>query len=236
MNGSVWYLVLSGVALVFSTWIASRLIGKDSRSEAGGRFAMVWLAALAGAIVGAKLAFLFAEGWTKRDDWAALIGGRSVTGALLGCYAGVELAKHWLGVTRSTGDIFAVTVPLSLAIGRIGCVMAGCCQGIECAASWWTATDAHGHARWPAPEVELAFNALFFAWAVAATRYGWQREQRFHIYLIAYGVFRFAHEFMRDDPRWFGAFGGYHVVTVGLVALGIWGYVRRRNDRTFGHR
>lgn len=231
MSGSVWYPVLSGVALVLSTWIASRLIGKDATSEAGGKFALVWLGALAGAIVGAKLAFLFAEGWAKRDDWVALIGGRSVAGALLGGYAGVELAKRWVGITRTTGDIFAVTVPLSLAIGRIGCVMAGCCQGIECAASWWTVTDAHGHARWPAPQIELAFNAIFFVWAIAATRYGWQREQRFHIYLIAYGVFRFAHEFMRDDPRWIGTFGGYHAVAVGLVALGALEFLRRSHYR-----
>gem|GEM_PF-4039538 len=92
----------------------------------------------------------------------------------------------------------------------------------------WTVADEHGHARWPAPEFELAFNAIFFVWAIVATRHRWQREQRFHVYLVAYGVFRFSHEFMRNDPRWISAFGGYHVIAAGLVTLGVWGCVRRR--------
>jgi prolipoprotein diacylglyceryltransferase len=96
-----------------------------------------------------------------------------------------------------------------------------------CAAAWWTVTDTHGHARWPAPVVEMMFNLAFFAWAVCAIRFNWQREQRFNIYLIAYGTFRFAHEFMRDDVRWFAAFGGYHVVSLAIVGTGAWMYLQR---------
>ncbi|MFO0828104.1 MAG: prolipoprotein diacylglyceryl transferase family protein [Phycisphaerales bacterium] len=227
MTGSVGYAILSCVAFACSTVIASRLFGRHAEGEAGSRLALVWIAALVGAIIGAKLAFLLAEGWAKRNDMTALIGGRSVAGALLGGYAAVEIAKWRLGIVRATGDVFAITVPLSLAIGRVGCVLAGCCQGVECDPSWWTVRDAAGHARWPAAECELAFNVAFLAWAVLAARFGWQRDQRFHVYLMAYGLFRFAHEFMREDPRWIGSIGGYHVVAGGLVVLGAVGYARR---------
>ncbi len=219
---SLWYAALSLAALLISTFIASRWAGNDGAGERGSSLAIVWLGALVGATVGAKLAFLLAEGLAERTDLAALIGGRSVAGALLGGYASVELAKRYVGWSRPTGDLFALTVPLSLAIGRVGCVLAGCCQGIVCDDAWYAAHDATGHARWPAPAVELLFNAAFFVWAIAASRFGWQRTQRFHVYLIAYGAFRFGHEFLRDDPRWFGPISGYHAVALGLIALGVW--------------
>ena len=155
-----------------------------------------------------------------------------MTGALLGGVLGVETAKSITGYRHGTGDMFAVTVPLALAIGRVGCVFAGCCQGVECDAAWWTVTDTHGHARWPAPQVEMAFNLLFLAWALCAWRFGWMRGQRFNIYLMAYGAFRFAHEFARDDARWFGTFGGYHVVALAIIATGAWMYARRASSKS----
>ena len=170
---------------------------------------------------------MLAEGWHYRHEPMALLTGHSVTGALLGGVLGVETAKHVTGYKQGTGDMFAVTVPLALAVGRIGCIFAGCCQGTVCAAAWWTVTDTHGHARWPAPAVEMMFNLAFFVWAVCAMRFHWQREQRFNIYLIAYGTFRFAHEFMRDDVRWFAALGGYHVVSLAIVGTGAWMYLQR---------
>jgi hypothetical protein len=79
-----------------------------------------------------------------------------VTGALVGGVLGVEAVKSMVGLRAGTGDLFALTVPLALALGRIGCIAAGCCPGIECEPAWWTIADAHGHARWPAAAAELA--------------------------------------------------------------------------------
>jgi len=108
-----------------------------------------------------------------------------------------------------------------------GCVAAGCCPGVECAPAWWAMTDAHGHARVPSAVIELGFNLAFLGWALAATRFGWQPTQRFNLYLIAYGAFRFVHEYWRDDHRWLDGFGGYHAAALALVVLGVWMYRRR---------
>ena len=216
---------LAGIACTALLW--RRLLRSDGRTP-DQRLWAVYGGALAGAYLGAKLAFLLAEGWHHRGDWVALLSGHSVAGALLGGVAGVELAKSLVGYHAGTGDLFAVTVPVALAIGRVGCMFAGCCQGVECEASWWSVTDATGHARWPAVGAELTFNVLFWGWAMLAWRFGWQRGQRFNVYLVAYGCFRFAHEFVRDDARWWGGFGGYHVVAVVIAATGVWMYVRRQ--------
>lgn len=234
-TGSPIYLLttLAGVAItaVVWAWLSRVQAGREGRAR-DARMPIIYAAALCGAYLGAKVAFLFAEGWHFRDNWMALLSGHSITGALLGGTVAVEAVKHAFGYTRSTGDLFAVTVPLAVAIGRVGCVAAGCCLGVECgpayADAWWAMHDAHGHARWPAPLVELAFNVAFVAWALAAWRYDWQRNQRFNIYLMAYGAFRFTHEFLRDDSRWWGAWGGYHLVALAIAATGVWMYVRRQ--------
>ncbi len=227
MFGSPAYAILSLLAVIVSALVWDRFF-KSRGGARDGRLVLVFFAALLGAFMGAKLVFLAAEGWHRRDDWLALASGRSVTGALIGGTIAVEIVKWWYGLRMATGDAFAITVPLAIAIGRIGCVAAGCCQGVECDASWWTVVDAHGHARVPSAQLEMAFNLAFLAWSLAAERFGWARTQRFNIYLIAYGAFRFVHEYWRDDHRWFDAFGGYHAAAIALIALGVWMYARRR--------
>ena len=57
--------------------------------------------------------------------------------------------------------------------------------------------------------------------------------QRFHIYLIAYGVFRFFHEFLRDTPAILGPFSGYQIAALAIIILGATGFVwRRRADES----
>jgi prolipoprotein diacylglyceryltransferase len=46
---------------------------------------------------------------------------------------------------------------------------------------------------------------------------------------MAYGAFRFAHEFLRDDARWAGPVGGYHVIALAMIAVGAWMYGKRKS-------
>lgn len=223
------YGVLAIVALLTSAWVWGRLTKRPDGHDP--RLTFIYFAGLIGAILGAKLAFLLAEGWAYRDNWLALLSGRSVTGALLGGYAAVEWAKRRAGYTKTTGDVFAIIVPLSLVFGRIGCLLQGCCPGVVCETeAWWTWPGLDGEPRWPAAWVELFFNLALFAWAVVASRRNWLPGNRFHVFLIAYGVFRFAHEFLRDDSRWYGEFGGYHVIALGLAAFGAWRFAVRQRE------
>ncbi len=175
-----------------------------------------------GAIVAAKVAFLVTEGARFADHPLALLTGRSVTGALLGGYIGVELLKHLLHFDKATGDRFALVVPLSVAIGRVGCTLDGCCPGLPLGGEvpWWALVDGEGVARWPAAPVEGLFNLSFWLFAQVAVRRRWLQNNLFHLYLVAYGVFRLGHEFLRDDARWVGSFGGYHLMALLMVLLG----------------
>ena len=249
------WLLLAGIAVSLFTW--TRLARGDSR------LVLIYVAALLSAFIGAKLTYLFAEGWRDwpmPDRWLRLATGKSVLGALLGGYAGVEAAKLALGWRAPTGDLFALVAPLGIGIGRIGCLLHGCCLGERCAPAWFTLQDAEGVARWPAVPVEIGFNVVMLlvfailrsrqsracktAGTSAATGAGTAEEicppphvggyggyalrgQHFHLYLIAYGLFRFAHEWMRVTPKFGGIISGYQIAALGCVALGGIGFVRR---------
>jgi phosphatidylglycerol:prolipoprotein diacylglycerol transferase len=82
-------------------------------------------------------------------------------------------------------------------------------------------------------QVEMAFNVVLLLVFLGIQ---WQRTRRgtamlkgqlFHVYLVAYGLFRFGHEFLRATPRLGGGLSGYHWAALAVAALGVAGYVRR---------
>ena len=221
--------MLAGIFVSILLW--SRLAKRDSR------LVLIYVGALAGAFLGAKLVYLGAEGWLHWHDekrWVILATGKSITGALLGGYAGVEIAKRMLGYRSATGDWFALIAPVSIMLGRVGCVLHGCCLGRACEPAWFTVNDATGTARWPAAWVELLFNAVMLVVALTLRRRAAWRGQLFHVYLMAYGLFRFAHEFLRATPQIFGPISGYQIAALGLVVLGAGGFVLRRRAARAG--
>ena len=102
-NSPYGWLMLAGIFVSILFW--SRVARRDER------LVLIYVAALAGAFLGAKVVYLGAEGWLHWHDenrWIVLATGKSITGALLGGYAAVEIAKYFLRYTRTTGDWFAL--------------------------------------------------------------------------------------------------------------------------------
>jgi phosphatidylglycerol:prolipoprotein diacylglycerol transferase len=206
-------MLLTGITLGAVFWF------RESKKD--GRLVMIYAAGLAGAFAGAKLAFLFAEGWLHFHDpnrWLVWLSGKSVMGALPGGWIGVEVAKKVLGYNDQTGDRFALLLPIPLILGRIGCLNAGCCGGIACS-----------FGKWPSVPVEIGFQlmALICLWMMR--RAHWLTGQHFHLYLIAYGLFRFFHEFMRATPKPFFGWSGYQIIGLATSLAAVFAYRRRRN-------
>jgi phosphatidylglycerol:prolipoprotein diacylglycerol transferase len=221
------WLMLAGIVVSIALW--SRLARRDDR------LVLIYIAALAGAFIGAKLVYLGAEGWLHwhdKDRWLELATGKSIVGGLLGGYLAVEMAKRFLRYSNSTGDWFAIVTPLSIVLGRVGCILHGCCLGRECDASWYTMNDAAGIPRWPAALVELLFNAFALVAVLVLRKRRILMGQHFHLYLMAYGVFRFFHEFLRDTPQILGPFSGYQIASLGVVLLGLMGFIGRQKRTT----
>ena len=220
------WLMLTGIIVSLALWM--RMGRRDPR------LIYVYLGALGGAFLGAKLIYLAAEGWLHWQDenrWLQLATGKTILGGLIGGYAGVELAKWLVGYKNATGDWFALVAPLTIMLGRVGCVVHGCCLGRVCSPAWFTTTDATGVARWPAALVELIFNGAFLLVALALRRARILPGQHFHIYLMAYGIFRFAHEYLRATPVIAGGLSGYQIAAVAVAVLGFVGFMRRRGTK-----
>ena len=209
-----------------------------SRSKHDPSLLVVYIGALGGAFIGAKLAYILAESWFdwgKPDFWLRLATGKSILGGLLGGYAGVEMMKRLVGHDKSTGDAFAVILPVGLLLGRVGCALHGCCLG-KCVPENFMLTlrDRAGVTRWPAVPVEMAFLVVMLALILIWKWQGKYRDQLFFIFLAAYGLFRFAHEWMRDTPKWFGLFSGYQVIALAMAVLGIVMSTRRARAQNAG--
>ncbi len=218
------WLMLAGIFVSILFW--SRLARRDDR------LLLVYVAALAGAFIGAKIVYVLAEGWLHfgaPDMWRQLATGKSILGALLGGYVAVEIAKRGVGYRGVTGDWFALIAPAGIILGRIGCLTYGCCLGHVCEPAWYAMRDASGTPRWPAVPAEIVFNVAAIVVFFFLRRAHKLSGQHFHLYLMAYGLFRFVHEFLRDTPRVAGPISGYQFAAAAVFLLGAVGFVLRRN-------
>ena len=226
------YTLMMVLGLVVGALLWGRRLG--DRPE----LVVVLAAGLVGALIGAKLGYVLAEAWVLWGDghfWHHMLVGKTVVGALLGGYAGVELGKRFAGYRDHTGDAFAVAVPVGLALGRAGCLMHGCCRGLSCDNdTWWAVADhaavasGGGVFYYPAAGVELVFNLGCAAVLLGLRRGGKYPGNLFHLYLIAYGLFRIAHEPLRATPKVLPGVSAYSLLALGLVVLGAVRWRQRR--------
>ena len=176
-------------------------------------------------------------------------GGRTVLGGLAGGYLGVVLTKRLIGYRRATGDLFAPAVALGMAIGRIGCFLAER-PGTVSTVPWAVRVPADAAPRigqcpacltgapmHPSFVYEIAF-LVVCAWTLFAVSRRrrpfapWMVEgDLFKLFLLAYAVFRFFVEFVRDNPvMGFGLSGSQLMVLPSSVLLAL--YFLRRRQRT----
>lgn len=225
MNSSPQHQIIPGSAAYAVMMTAGILIGAIiwyRKSKDSSALLLVYLGALGGGFAGAKIAYLLAEGWLdwpQADRWLRWATGKSVLGGLLGAYAGVEVTKYFAGHKSSTGDAFAVIVPVGILLGRVGCYLNGCCLGVP-VAGVFAARDVAGMPRWPAPAVEGAFQIVMLIIILLLQHRGLLRDRLFFLYLIAYGLFRFFHEFMRATPKLIIGLSGYQFIALAMAVLG----------------
>ena len=142
-----------------------------------------------------------------------LYGGKTVLGGLAGAYLGALVAKQLVGERRSTGDAFAPAVCAGIAVGRIGCFLSEQI-GTPTTLPWGIRVSPEVAARIPGCEdcgpgiamhpsflYEIAFLVVLF---VVLRRLRGRipvEGELFRLFLLAYGTFRFAVEFVRANPE-----------------------------------
>jgi phosphatidylglycerol:prolipoprotein diacylglycerol transferase len=151
--------------------------------------AVLAAAALAGGAAGAVLVQ-----WTLGG-----VPGKSLLGGVAVGYLAVIYAKRRLGITRPTGDLFAVALSAGEAVGRIGCFFAGCCYGKVTTLPW--GVYDHGALRHPTQLYSGVAAALTFALLVYLERKRVLPENGLlYLQIAVLCALRFPIEFVREVP------------------------------------
>ena len=136
-------------------------------------------------------------------------GGFVFRGAILGGVFGAYVGSRRKGISFvTTVDTAAPFIPLSHAIGRLGCFSAGCCYGKVCHLSWAITVknpmslSPLGVSLHPVQLYSSFMNTLIFLFLY----FFFKKKKKFPgelilEYLALYGVGRFVVEFYRGDPR-----------------------------------
>ena len=182
-------------------------------------------------VIGAKIPFLGDHGWGAFYDgtvWFA--DGKTILGGIAGGYAAVELVKWIANIRTRTGDTFALPVAVAVAIGRIGCFVAGCCYGRVTTMPWGVsfplAQDESGILRHPTQLYEVAFHVLASLILVVMDRKQWLVGNQLKAYLIAYLIYRFLSEWLRPESPILLNLTIYQLVSVALVGVLVLLWVR----------
>jgi phosphatidylglycerol:prolipoprotein diacylglycerol transferase len=223
-----WYGVLVALGFLAGLWTASRRalragVGADTIVDLG-----PWL--ILGTIVGARGLYVisyWSDDFSGKPLWQIFNirgGGLVFYGGLIGAslaylvYVRVKKLPLW-----KIADILAPSIALGHAIGRLGCLMNGCCYGRTCDLPWAIqfpyGSQSYPNRVHPTQLYESALNLGlygFLAWRFRRKKFD---GEIFALYLLLYSVLRaFVESFRGDYPVYY--LGG-HITPAQLLSLAI---------------
>jgi len=241
------YGLLVSTGVLFGLWLA-----RTQAESAGLDPDRVWnlgIYMVLAALVGAKLWLVLAD-WGYYADhpreifsFSTLLSGGTYYGGFLSAALVAALyARHFHLKFLPLADVYVAPLALGHAIGRLGCLSAGCCYGQPKSLPWGVVfKDSYAHflvgtplriRLHPTQLYEAATEFLIFAYLLYLRRRQHFTGELFAVYALLYGITRGTIEFFRGDPDRTllagGAFSLMQVVSVALILLGAWLLVRGR--------
>jgi prolipoprotein diacylglyceryltransferase len=214
MSGALIHAVFDVIAWACAGlsiyWVTHRAGSRFPASPAGDWHYIAVL--VFGAGVGA-VALGTANLWLSQQSGVA----RSIEGAIAGGILAVELYKRSTGITARTGARFALPVAIGVAVGRIGCYLAGLddfTYGTATALPWGH-DFGDGIARHPVQLYESAAMAAFAVFYIVCLRRNdrFVIENGFYLSVGYYGLQRFLWEFIKPYGALVGPFTLFHILS-----------------------
>lgn len=208
------------------------------------------LAAEGGGTVGQALGFLGSTGAYLGATTQMALSLLQAGGVFYGGFIAAILATFWYArryqlAPWKIGDISAPAIAIGHGIGRLGCFAAGCCYGLATDLPWGaTFTDTYSGSLvgvplniplHPTQLYEATTNLLLGSFLIWMLRRKQFDGQIFWLYVFAYAVSRFFHEFLRADPRGF-LFGGalstsqFIAIVAATIALGMLARLKGKHE------
>ena len=180
--------------------------------------------ALGAALVGIPSGIVFARVLHVIDQWeyyshypSQIVGGEGLTvyGAILGAALGVWIYSRFVKMDYAyAADVATPGIILAQAIGRVGCVINGCCFGEPVTNLPWGVIYTNpgcyagsyiNQAVHPTNAYEILFLLTLFGFIVAFRRKFKPDGAQFLFYLGVYGLWRIGIGFLRiNDPFFLG--------------------------------
>ena len=216
-----WYGLMYVIGFIFAWWLAKRRSQRSDSPITPDQVDDLLFYGMLGVIIGGRVGYAIVYGWDQlTSDPLYLIkiteGGMSFHGGLAGVMIAMWLYGRSLSLTiwRVT-DFVAPIVPLGLGFGRIGNFINGELWGKPTDVPW--AFIVNGTARHPSQLYEAileGFLLFVILWFYSAKPRPYLAVSG--MFLVFYGIFRFAVEFVRlpdKDPGYLA----YGWVTMGQV-------------------
>ncbi len=164
----------------------------------------------AGAVIGSRLLFVLLNFREYMQEPIRILyiweGGLSYFGGLaLAIIWGIFLCRRRGLPIGTLADIGALVVPLGYALVRIGCLLNGCCYGIESDLPWAMPVSAFDDLYRHPTQLYSSLSGLI----TAAIIWRFRRHRLFEGFLLflygeLYVIFRFIIEFFREGERVLG--------------------------------
>jgi phosphatidylglycerol---prolipoprotein diacylglyceryl transferase len=193
--------------------------------------------AFTAALVGIPSGIIFSRLLHVIDDWGyyfanpgKIIGGSGLTawGAVLGAAIGIwvysKISKFKFGIFA---DLIAPGIILGQAVGRIGCILNGCCYGTGSDLPWafiYTHPDSFGPIgipTHPAPLYELVYNLIVFGILFKLRGRFKPDGSLFYIYLSLYSVWRLGIDFLREGTPFLIGLHQAQVISIIILLITI---------------
>lgn len=193
--------LMLALAFIAAIWLAKRRAARF-QFEPSQVIDASFMAAIFG-VLGARVLFV-AQEWAyfsshPEELWSLKFQGLTSFGALLfglGAYAVFAIRRK-----RSLLDVLDLVAPSALlgtAIGRIGCLLNGCCFGNVCTTEGFcVAVEGSAHLHTPAQLYDSLMNFAALAFVLWREKNGLAQGQMFALFLILHGLARFIYEFWR---------------------------------------
>ena len=163
------------------------------------------------------------KSWVSEPSCSLVFYG-GLLGGLLGLvFVSLKTKKHII----TYADLMTPCFCLAHAGGRIGCLMAGCCYGMEYTGPCAVVLD--GVSRLPTQPMEAAFLVILSAILMAIYLKKPRRGTVTGWYMVLYAVWRFGIEFFRADFRGnVGPLSTSQFISLFIFAFGVYLLIRSR--------
>jgi phosphatidylglycerol:prolipoprotein diacylglycerol transferase len=222
-----WYGVMVVLAILFLILWMLWQVRKGARIS----YDTVLTAALVGIPSGVVFSRLLhvVDLWSYYSQYPGkIIGGAGLTiyGAVLGATLGIWIYSRFSKIKFAyLADLLAPGVIIAQAIGRVGCLINGCCFGTETSVPWafvYTNPDSFaplGVPTQPTVAYEIVYLLAIFGVIMALRGRVKPEGSLFLIYLSLYSVWRLGIDFLREGTPFL--FGLHQAQIIAIVTLAI---------------